>query len=49
MFVDVFKEVLVVNVDGLLEGNNWCYSEFIKVVMSGKVERVRFFKDGFAL
>ena len=35
--------------DGLPEGNNWRYSEFIKAVMSGKVERVRFSKDGSAL
>ncbi len=36
-------------VDGLPEGNNWRYSEFINAVMKGKVERVRFSKDGSAL
>ena len=35
--------------DGLPEGNNWRYSEFIRAVMGGKVERVRFSKDGSAL
>jgi|TARA_B110000977_G_scaffold58441_1_gene79461 cell division protease FtsH len=35
--------------DGLPEGNTWRYSEFINAVMKGKVERVRFAKDGSAL
>ena len=35
--------------DGLPEGNTWRYSEFIRAVMGGKVERVRFSKDGSAL
>jgi cell division protease FtsH len=35
--------------NALPEGNNWRYSEFIKAVMGGKVERVRFSKDGSAL
>ncbi|KAK9827256.1 hypothetical protein WJX81_004169 [Elliptochloris bilobata] len=30
----------------LPEGNQWRYSEFINAVQSGKVERVRFSKDG---
>eukprot|EP00232_Nephroselmis_pyriformis_P001105 CAMPEP_0182912570 /NCGR_PEP_ID=MMETSP0034_2-20130328/37580_1 /TAXON_ID=156128 /ORGANISM="Nephroselmis pyriformis, Strain CCMP717" /LENGTH=742 /DNA_ID=CAMNT_0025049245 /DNA_START=4 /DNA_END=2232 /DNA_ORIENTATION=+ len=33
----------------LPEGNNWRYSEFIKSVKGGKVERVRFAKDGASL
>eukprot|EP00894_Picocystis_sp_ML_P004585 jgi/Pico_ML_1/55102/g851.t1 len=31
---------------GLPEGTNWRYSEFLEAVDSGKVERVRFSKDG---
>ena len=38
-----------VSADGLPEGNNWRYSEFIRAVMAGKVERVRFSKDGSQL
>jgi cell division protease FtsH len=34
---------------GLPEGNQWRYSEFINAVQSGKVERVRFSKDGTML
>lgn len=34
---------------GLPEGNQWRYSEFISAVQSGKVERVRFSKDGSQL
>ena len=34
---------------GLPEGNQWRYSEFISAVESGKVERVRFSKDGSML
>ena len=34
---------------GLPEGNNWRYSEFINAVQAGKVERVRFSKDGSLL
>lgn len=34
---------------GLPEGNQWRYSEFISAVQSGKVERVRFSKDGTML
>eukprot|EP00892_Ulva_mutabilis_P006157 jgi/Ulvmu1/3913/UM018_0136.1 len=34
---------------GLPEGNSWRYSEFIGAVESGKVERVRFSKDGSQL
>lgn len=30
----------------LPEGNQWRYSEFINAVEAGKVERVRFSKDG---
>ena len=30
----------------LPEGNQWRYSEFINAVQSGKVERVRFSKEG---
>ncbi len=33
----------------LPEGNQWRYSEFINAVQSGKVERVRFSKDGTML
>ena len=33
----------------LPEGNQWRYSEFINAVQSGKVERVRFSKDGSLL
>ena len=33
----------------LPEGSNWRYSEFISAVEKGKVERVRFSKDGQAL
>eukprot|EP00891_Asterochloris_glomerata_P003657 jgi/Astpho2/3657/Aster-07859 len=33
----------------LPEGNNWRYSEFIGAVQNGKVERVRFSKDGSQL
>lgn len=33
----------------LPEGNQWRYSEFINAVESGKVERVRFSKDGTML
>eukprot|EP00240_Pyramimonas_obovata_P002828 CAMPEP_0118935160 /NCGR_PEP_ID=MMETSP1169-20130426/15025_1 /TAXON_ID=36882 /ORGANISM="Pyramimonas obovata, Strain CCMP722" /LENGTH=696 /DNA_ID=CAMNT_0006878151 /DNA_START=112 /DNA_END=2202 /DNA_ORIENTATION=- len=33
----------------LPEGNTWRYSEFIKAVQKGKVERVRFSKDGAQL
>jgi cell division protease FtsH len=35
--------------DALPEGTQWRYSEFIKAVQSGKVERVRFSKDGSQL
>jgi cell division protease FtsH len=34
---------------GLPEGNQWRYSEFINAVQGGKVERVRFSKDGSML
>lgn len=34
------------NASGLPEGNQWRYSEFIDAVQSGKVERVRFNKEG---
>jgi len=34
---------------GLPEGSQWRYSEFINAVESGKVERVRFSKDGTQL
>ncbi|XP_078442615.1 ATP-dependent zinc metalloprotease FTSH 1, chloroplastic-like [Wolffia australiana] len=34
---------------GLPEGYQWRYSEFLAAVKSGKVERVRFSKDGAAL
>lgn len=34
---------------GLPEGNQWRYSEFIGAVENGKVERVRFSKDGSQL
>lgn len=34
---------------GLPEGNQWRYSDFIGAVQSGKVERVRFSKDGSQL
>jgi cell division protease FtsH len=33
----------------LPEGNQWRYSEFVSAVQSGKVERVRFSKDGTML
>ena len=33
----------------LPEGNQWRYSEFINAVQAGKVERVRFSKDGSLL
>lgn len=33
----------------LPEGNQWRYSEFINAVQAGKVERVRFSKDGSQL
>ena len=33
----------------LPEGNQWRYSEFIEAVEKGKVERVRFSKDGSQL
>lgn len=33
----------------LPEGQAWRYSDFIKAVEKGKVERVRFSKDGSAL
>lgn len=34
---------------GLPEGNQWRYSDFIVAVQNGKVERVRFSKDGSQL
>lgn len=34
---------------GLPEGNQWRYSEFLAAVQNGKVERVRFAKDGTQL
>ena len=34
---------------GLPEGSTWRYSEFIKADLGGKVERVRFAKDGSSL
>jgi hypothetical protein len=41
------KEAPPVKADGSLpEGNNWRYSDFINAVTKGKVERVRFSKDG---
>merc|ERR1712159_839438 len=49
IFAEASREAPAVTTDGLPEGNNWRYSEFIKAVMSGKVERVRFSKDGSAL
>ena len=30
----------------LPEGNQWRYSEFVNAVQNGKVERVRFSKEG---
>lgn len=33
----------------LPEGSTWRYSEFLRAVESGKVERVRFAKDGAQL
>merc|ERR1740127_404218 len=48
-FADASKEAPAVNADGLPEGNNWRYSEFIGAVEAGKVERVRFSKDGSQL
>ena len=35
--------------DRLPEGNQWRYSDFIRAVQAGKVERVRFSKDGTQL
>ena len=35
--------------NGLPEGNQWRYSEFVDAVQAGKVERVRFAKDGAQL
>lgn len=35
--------------NGLPEGNQWRYSDFIQAVQNGKVERVRFSKDGAQL
>merc|ERR1719498_2254724 len=49
IFAEASREAPAVTTDGLPEGNNWRYSEFIKAVMRGKVERVRFSKDGSAL
>ena len=51
MFAMQSKEAPAVatNNEGLPEGQNWRYSEFIKAVTSGKIERVRFSKDGSAL
>ena len=51
MFAMQSKEAPAVatNSEGLPEGQNWRYSEFIKAVTSGKIERVRFSKDGSAL
>merc|ERR1719238_373126 len=49
IFAEASREAPAVTTDGLPEGNNWRYSEFIKAVLSGKVERVRFSKDGSAL
>merc|ERR1719238_2437559 len=49
IFAEASREAPAVTTDGLPEGNNWRYSEFIKAVMSDKVERVRFSKDGSAL
>lgn len=37
------------NVSDLPEGSQWRYSEFLNAVKKGKVERVRFSKDGSAL
>jgi cell division protease FtsH len=39
----------VTDPNALPEGNTWRYSEFIRAVMGGKVERVRFAKDGTSL
>mmetsp|Transcript_9561 Transcript_9561/g.38732 ORF Transcript_9561/g.38732 Transcript_9561/m.38732 type:complete len:719 (-) Transcript_9561:145-2301(-) len=39
----------VADPNALPEGNTWRYSEFIRAVMGGKVERVRFAKDGTSL
>jgi len=39
----------VVDPNALPEGNTWRYSEFIKTVIGGKIERVRFSKDGSSL
>ena len=39
----------VADPNALPEGNTWRYSEFIRAVMGGKVERVRFAKDGASL
>jgi cell division protease FtsH len=49
VFAEASQAAPAVSADALPEGNNWRYSEFIKAVMSGKVERVRFSKDGSAL
>jgi len=35
--------------NALPEGNTWRYSEFIRATMAGKIERVRFSKDGSSL
>ncbi|XP_024357548.1 ATP-dependent zinc metalloprotease FTSH, chloroplastic [Physcomitrium patens] len=41
--------VAVKKVSDLPEGANWRYSEFLNAVKAGKVERVRFAKDGTTL
>ena len=46
-FQDQSKEAPATKADGSLpEGNNWRYSDFINAVQNGKVERVRFNKEG---
>merc|ERR1711981_1010118 len=41
--------VATLNTSDLPEGSTWRYSEFLKAVLGGKVERVRFAKDGSSL
>jgi len=45
----VAPDTKVTDPNALPEGNTWRYSEFIRAVMGGKVERVRFAKDGTSL
>ena len=49
LWMHMSTSVATLNTSDLPEGSTWRYSEFLKAVLGGKVERVRFAKDGSSL